>query len=171
MRLIPAQLGALALRVSLLGSLFVLVACGSRPQQAKSPPNAPPVRVIRTVWHRFSEARAWPAASEPFSNRGHRGAGALAVVHVNPEARETYTHLVRDSALPDGSVVALFHFEADHRPSAIYVMQKDAGAWRFLALDAEGRELPQAALRGQATQTCPGCHADAVADSLFGLPR
>jgi hypothetical protein len=129
------------------------------------------VRVARSVWPRFSEARTWPALSEPFPNRGHEGAGTLAVVRVSAEARETYAHLVRDSALPDGSVVALFHLESDRRPGPVYVMQKTAGAWRFLTLDAEGGELPAIASTGQATQACSSCHADAVADSLFGLPR
>jgi hypothetical protein len=79
--------------------------------------------------------------------------------------------LVRDSALPDDSVVALFHVGADQRPGPVYVMQKSAGTWRFLLLDPVGVVLAPGGPTGQATQGCQGCHADAVADSLFGVPR
>lgn len=171
MRRIRAQLGAQVLRVSLLCSVFVLGACGSPAPVAKVATSTRPPSVTRSVWPRFSEVRSWPPASEPFTNRGHAGAGPVAVVRVSPEARDSYAHLVRDSALPDDSVVALFHLEADQRPRQVYVMQKIAGAWHFLVLDPHGVVLTPAGSTGQATQACPGCHADAVADSLFGVPR
>lgn len=172
MRSIRAQLGAQVLRVSLLCSVLVLGACGSPASAAKVPAGAPPARVTRVPWPRFSEVRSWPAASEPFANRGHVDAGPTAVVRVSPGARESYAHLVRDSALPEGSVIALFHVAADQRPGPVYVMEKSGGTWRFLALDPDGVVRVASASGGQATQACQGCHADAVADSLFGVaPR
>ena len=158
------------LRVSLVCSVFVLGACGSPPPVAKVPTSAGAPSVTRSVWPRFGEVRSWPP-SEPFTNRGHAGAGPNAVVRVSPVARESYTHLVRDSALPDDSVVALFHLGVDQRPGPVYVMEKSAGTWRFLALDADGAVVAPSTSTGQSTQGCQGCHADAVADSLFGVPR
>jgi hypothetical protein len=114
---------------------------------------------------------SWPALGTPFANSGHAGTGPLALVRVNPAAREGYEHLVRDSALPEGTVVAIFHLESDARTRSIYVMEKDAGGWRFMALDAAGRQLPLGGPSGQATDSCYRCHVDAVADSLFGIPR
>ncbi len=171
MRRIRAQLGAQVLRVSLLCSVFVLGACGSPAPLTKVPTSAPRPSITRGVWPRFSEVRSWPPASEPFTNRGHTGAGPVAVVRVSPEARDSYAHLVRDSALPDDSVVALFHLKADQRPGPVYVMEKSSGTWRFLVLDPDGVVLAPAGPTGQATQGCHGCHADAVADFLFGVPQ
>jgi hypothetical protein len=94
-----------------------------------------------------------------------------AVVRVSPDARATYEHLVQDSVLPEGAVVALFHADADDTPRAIYVMEKLGGTWRFSTLDSEGGEQPFDAPSGQATERCRSCHADGVADSLFGVPR
>jgi hypothetical protein len=168
---IPAQLGAQVLRVSLLCSVFVFGACASPAPVLNVAASTQPPHVTRSVWPRFREVRSWPPVGEPFANRGHAGAGPVAVVRVSPEARERYAHLVRDSALPDDSVVALFHFEADQRPGPVYVMQKKAGTWRFLALDSEGAALAPPASTGQATAGCQGCHRDGVADSLFGAPR
>jgi len=67
--------------------------------------------------------------------------------------------------------VALFHLADNQRPGPVYVMHKRAGTWRFLALDPDGVVLAPLASTGQATQGCHGCHEDAVADSLFGVPR
>lgn len=170
MRRIRAQLGAQVLRVSLLCSVFVLGACGSPAPLAHVPATARPPSVTRRVWPRFSEVRSWPAASEPFTNRGHADAGPLAVARVSPAARERYAHLVRDSTIPDDSVIALFHLQANQRPGPVYVMEKTAGTWRFLQLDSDGVELVAPTPTGQATPACRGCHADAVADSLFGMP-
>jgi hypothetical protein len=161
----------LVLRVTLLCSFLALAACASQ-TRAVVVPSAPPAREEpRVLWPRFSEVQSWPTVGGPFANRGHTGMGSLAVVRVSPEAREAYTHLVQESVLPDGAVVALFHFDAANRASSTYVMQKRAGAWSFLMLDGAGVERANASETGRASEACRRCHADGVADSLFGVPR
>jgi hypothetical protein len=155
----------------LLCSFLALSACASPPRAIVVPSTAPIAREPRVVWPRFAEVQSWPTISAPFANRGHAGTGSLAVVRVSPEAREAYTHLVQETVLPDGAVVALFHLDPANRPSSTYVMQKSAGTWSFLMLDAGGAESANPAETARASEACRRCHADGVADSLFGLPR
>jgi hypothetical protein len=84
---------------------------------------------------------------------------------VSPEARAAYASLVADSVLPSGSVVAAFHSSAAGVKGPVFVMIKDENTWTYLTLDGEGRP------RGLATALCASCHAGAVGDGLFGLPR
>ncbi|HEX5099993.1 MAG TPA: hypothetical protein VFV94_10860 [Polyangiaceae bacterium] len=72
---------------------------------------------------------------------------------------------MRDSVLPDGSVVALFHSDRAGKAGPVYVMEKQGGAWTYRALTAQGVMLEGAAAR------CQGCHQSAVGDELFGVPR
>ncbi len=170
MRVIAAQLWAHVLRVTLLSS-FLAFACAA-PAPAVVAPSAPPTHAVpRVVWPRFAEVQSWPTVSAPFVNRGHAGMGPLAVVRVSPEARVTYTHLVQESVLPDGAVVALFHVGTAQGPGSTYVMQKSAGVWSFMTLDGGGVESGNAVESGRASEACRRCHADGVADSLFGMPR
>lgn len=171
MRATPAQLWAHVLRVTLLCSFLALVACASQPHAVVAPSAPPTPAKLRTAWPRFAEVRSWPTVSVPFANTGHAGMGPLAVVRVNPEARDAYTHLVQESVLPDGAVVALFHLDAANRPSSTYVMQKSAGVWSFLTLDGSGIERADPVARGTTSELCRRCHADGVADSLFGVPH
>lgn len=161
------------MRFSPLYLAFVTLGCSSAPPasprtsaRVTSPPAPPPV-----IWDRFGEISTYPAASAPFPNDGHPGAGAHATVRVSPDALAAYRALVTDSVFSDGVVVALFH---DGGPDAaagpVYVMRKLAGAWEFLSLGADGR-LPPGPERARAISTCPHCHEAAVADHLFGLPR
>jgi hypothetical protein len=84
-------------------------------------------------------------------------------VRVNDVARSAYTALVTDSVFPDGSVLAqLAHGALGNG----YVMRKSAGAWSYFELDAQGTLLASGALL-----LCAGCHAQAPADHVFGLPR
>jgi len=174
MRRVSAQPGLLLLRVSPLCLAFIAVACGApAPPAPRAAPRASAPVPSFVPWPRFVEARSWPPVGAPFANNGHPGAGAVAVVRVSPEARGSYERLVRDSALPDGAVVALFHREAaDGRPGPVYVMEKSGTSWRYLALRPDGtlpESAPEAARR--AGERCARCHADGVADALFGLPR
>jgi hypothetical protein len=121
------------------------------------------------MWPRFTEVRSWPESGAPFANTGHAGSGTRAVVRVSPDARDAYAHLVRDSALPEGAVVAMFHADEAGHPGAVYVMQKGAHGWEFLTLTADGIE-PISQQSGLATEPCGRCHAEGVADSLFGTP-
>ena len=88
----------------------------------------------------------------------------MAAVRVSPEARGVYERLVTDSVLPEGSVVALIHGDAN-RPGRVFVMEKAAGTWRYRALTPTG--VPALTPEGP----CQACHAGGVADFLFGLPR
>ena len=170
MRAIAAQLWAHVLRVTLLCSFLALACASATP--AVVAPSAPPTHTEpHAVWPRFAEVQSWPSVGAPFANRGHAGMGPLAVVRVSPEARDAYTHLVQESVLPDGAVVALFHMGTARGSSSTYVMQKSAGAWSFLTLDASGVENATPVESGRAGEACRRCHADAVADSLFGVPR
>ena len=88
------------------------------------------------------------------------------LVRVSPESREAYRALVRGARLPDGTTVAKFHFERESgAPGPVYAMHKNGGAWNFLVASSEG-QLEQ---RGD-LDLCRRCHAEAVADSLFGPP-
>jgi hypothetical protein len=68
--------------------------------------------------------------------------------------------------LPDGSVIAMFHQSRDGATGGpVYVMEKKASEWTFVALDAEG------AVTSENLNVCALCHRGGVADQLFGLPR
>jgi hypothetical protein len=157
-------------RVSLLSILVTALACSAeRPPTTPRQSPAASAPKPRVVWSRFAEIESWPVVGEPFTNSGHVGAGAEAVVRVSPDARAAYEHLVKDTELPDGAVAALFHELAPGRPGPVYVMEKGEGVWRFSSCRADGTECTPAATAS--TAGCQHCHADAVADSLFGLPR
>lgn len=158
-------------RVSVLSILVTALACTSARPEPAIPRTLPAPPKPRVVWSRWGEVQSWPSVGGPFPNAGHPGAGARAVVRVSPEARPSYEHLVRDSGLPDGTTVALFHELASGQPGAIYVMEKAGGAWQFSAWNADGSELAATDTAGASAGRCRRCHADGVADSLFGPPR
>jgi hypothetical protein len=161
-----AAIRALVVRLWALGvAPSLLVACAAPPRVTAPPRSVPAPRPPAKPWSRFGEVSAWPAAGEPFENRGHPGAGERVQIRVSPEARDAYASLVADTVLQPGSVVAAFHSNAAGVAGAVFVMIKEPSTWTYLALDKEGRP---AAL---AMSGCRGCHADAVGDSLFGLPR
>jgi len=137
--------------------------CSAPPPPHAPPPAPPPPAPV--AWSRFAEIGGWPLAAEPFINSGHRGSGDEARVRVSPEARSTYLELVRDSVMPDGSVVALFHADRSGKAGPVYVMEKEGGAWTYRALTAQGVIIEGGAAR------CQGCHQGGVGDELFGLPR
>ncbi len=121
----------------------------------------------RERWSRFEEIKSFePVNATPFSTRGHLVKPSYAVVRVSPDAREQYLGLVTDSVLADGAVIAMFHQSRDGASGGpVYVMEKKAGAWSFVALDAEG------AVSSENLNVCALCHKGGVADQLFGLPR
>ena len=106
-----------------------------------------------------------------FPNVGHVGAGALGVVRTNPEAHSAYEHLVRDTELPDGTVVALFHERAPGVPGPVYVMEKARGVWQFETCRPDGSDLEPDEPGRSTTVGCRRCHSEGVADDLFGVPR
>jgi len=46
-----------------------------------------------------------------------------------------------------------------------FVMQKGEGGWQYVVVDAQGLVEDEGTLAG-----CARCHAEAVGDSLFGVP-
>jgi hypothetical protein len=100
--------------------------------------------------------------SAPFTSRGHLPEQRVDV-RVNGVARANYVALVTDSVFPDGSLLA----ELSHgTPGRGYVMRKNAGVWSYFELDPQG-----SVLAGGALTLCAGCHQQAPADHVFGLPR
>jgi hypothetical protein len=115
---------------------------------------------------RFEEVSTWPASGDLFQTQGHLVEPDHALVRVSPEARDSYLSLVADSVIPDGTVVAEFHHNAEGKSAGpVYVMQKTGSAWSYLVLDSTG------GISEKAPQGCEGCHAAGVADRLFGPPR
>jgi len=175
MQRVSAQPGSLVLRVSPLCFALLTVACGA-PDAPRAPSTIPKAAAApapkRSPWPRFAEARHWPLVAAPFDNDGHVGEGALATVRVNPEARASYEHLMRDSELPDGAVVALFHRATAEGPDgSVYVMQKSGKIWNFFRLAPDGRPTDPPGIQGKVAGRCARCHAEGVADGLFGIPR
>jgi hypothetical protein len=174
MRLSSAPLGAWYWPFMTAGRQFrlglflpVATACASdvppqTPTAAAAHEEAP-----RERWSRLDEVKNYDAVNDkPFSTRGHLVKPSYAVVRVSPEAREQYLGLVTDSLLPDGAVIAMFHQSRDGASGGpVYVMEKKASAWTFVALDAEG------AVTSENLSVCALCHKGGVADQLFGLPR
>jgi len=106
-----------------------------------------------------------PTLGEPFANLGHAGAGELARVQVSPAARAGYEALVRDSVMPEGTVVVLSHAARSGQEGSLYLMEKQRGAWSYVVL------TPRGVIVEGATGRCGACHEGGVGDSLFGLPR
>jgi hypothetical protein len=146
-----------------LGSLAGASDAWSKIPEA-SAPRAPAI-VTNRVWESYADAQHWPAANrEPFTARGHQPE-QLVDVRSNDTARSAYETLVTDTVFPDGSILA----EVPHSPLGTgngFAMRKNAGAWRYFQLDGSGRVLASGALA-----LCEGCHAQAPADHVFGLPR
>jgi hypothetical protein len=85
---------------------------------------------------------------------------------VTPAALPAYRSLVAGQTLPVGTEIAAFHRSVDGgAPGSTYVMEKRAEGWAFFATDATGRLL-----LGEGVRLCVSCHAEARADSLFGVP-
>jgi hypothetical protein len=106
-----------------------------------------------------------PVTAEPYRSQGHLGVPPHLVTRVSAGARDAYLSLVTDSKLPADMVVAATHEAAPGDPGPSYVMERRAGAWRYLVLDVRGRVL------GDSPGECAGCHAGGVAEGLFGPPR
>lgn len=147
-------------RVGAAALLVLSCAPAREPPVASRLPPAPP------RWAEFEGARTWPLAAEPFASRGHGGGHYTVEVRVTPAALPAYRALVPGRTLPVGTEIAAFHRSVDGgAPGSTYVMQKRAEGWAFFATDAAGRVLV-----GEGVRLCAGCHAEARADSLFGVP-
>jgi hypothetical protein len=117
------------------------------------------------VWDVYPKALHWPVANgEPFTSRGHQPE-QLIDVHVNDAARPGYLSLVTDTVFPDGAVLVEVSriLTANSRG---FAMRKAGGQWSYFELDPQGGLLQSGDL-----SLCAGCHAQAPADHVFGLPR
>ncbi len=86
-------------------------------------------------------------------------------MRANDLARPAYAALVADSVFPDGSLL-LEQPHSSANGGFSYAMRKQGARWSFIQLDANGGVLASGALA-----LCAGCHAQAPADQVFGLPR
>ena len=127
-----------------------------------------PPRETTRRWAHFAELEAWPTVSEePFPSQGHADGHFTAELKVSPGQADAYRQLRPGSSLPRGTVVAMLHYR-DGTPGPIYAMKKTgAERWQFSVLDPDGA----VAGSGSDLALCERCHAEAVADHLFGLPR
>ena len=130
---------------------------------ASEPTPAPRVAVPLTVWDGYAGAKRWaPTSAAPFTSQGHLPASPVDV-RVNATASASYAALVTDTVFPEGSVLLELSHSLDGHG---YAMRKANGAWSYFELDAQGGVLASGAL-----SLCAGCHAQAPADHVFGLPR
>jgi len=153
---------------------LLLVAC-TRPAQGPLPgdsdasykpsasaPQTEPSR--KTPWADYAAARSSPAVTRsPFTSAGHPLAGSVEV-HVSSESRDAYLGLVPDTVFPDGALLAELCAKPGSGPS--YAMRKTGGSWAFYMLDEQGALVASGQL-----PFCAGCHQQAPADGVFGLPR
>jgi hypothetical protein len=161
-------------RSRVVAALCVASACASAPRGplagasdawSNAPEPSAPAIATSSVWERYADAQHWPAANHaPFAARGHQPE-QLVDVRANDIARSAYETLVTDTVFPDGAELA----ELPHSQLGTgdgFAMHKNAGTWRYFQLDGSGRVLASGALA-----LCEGCHAQAPADHVFGLPR
>ncbi len=129
------------------------------------PRSASPARPQR--WDRYEEVLSWPP-QKSFPSLGHFSARYTGAVHVDAGARDAYLKLVPGSSLPIGSIVAELHSDTETgRRGPLFAMHKIAtDRWEYLVVDPQGLVEERGAL-----PLCQRCHADGVADQLFGLPR
>jgi hypothetical protein len=127
------------------------------------PTSSPSANPAHGAWEGYDELLRSPVVtSAPFASRGHLPEQPVDV-RVNDVARPHFTALVTDTVFPDGSLLAeLSHGATGHG----YVMRKSAGHWSYFELDPRGGLLASGALA-----LCVGCHDQAPADHVFGLPR
>jgi len=130
----------------------------AKPAAARTTPPKPP-----QTWDAYASALEWPALNPaPFIAHGHQPEQAVDV-RVSADCRGTYRTLVTDTVFPDGCVLAQLATSAD---GPGYGMRKLNGSWTYFQLGARGGVLAAGAL-----PSCAGCHAQAPADHVFGLPR
>jgi hypothetical protein len=85
-------------------------------------------------------------------------------VRVEPSALAAYQALSAESPMPDGARVMAWHEAAAGGLLSGYLLQKRAGVWSALEVDAHGYVVP-----GDRSP-CVRCHDMAPSDHLFG-PR
>lgn len=125
-----------------------------RPREAEAP---------RLPWPDFAAARAWPEASPASVALGHRRDGTLIHVRVEAAALAAYRDLSAETAMPEGARVVAWHEGQTGALLGGYLLEKRAGTWAALELDASGALIPGDHAR------CVRCHDMAPTDHLFGV--
>jgi hypothetical protein len=130
-------------------------------------------RDASTRWEGMSELASFRPTGQPFLSRGHFAGQWKAQVSTNAAAAAIYTGLVQASRFSVGSVLVTKHNKKDSGAAGpIFVMVKRepgffqaGGDWEYIVTDSDGWIED----RGPLT-LCARCHAEAVADWVFGLP-
>jgi hypothetical protein len=130
-------------------------------------------RDASTRWEGMNDLESFRPKGQPFLSRGHFVGEWKAQVSTSSEAAPIYAGLVKASRFPVGSVLVIKHSRKDSgSPGPIFVMVKRetgffqaGGDWEYIVTDSDGWIED----RGPLT-VCARCHAEAVADWVFGLP-
>jgi hypothetical protein len=93
----------------------------------------------------------------------HRRDGTLIHVRVEPQSLTAYRELSVESPMPEGARVVAWHETPSGALLGGYLLEKRAGGWAGLELDANG-----ALVSGEHTR-CVRCHDMAPTDHLFGV--
>jgi hypothetical protein len=117
------------------------------------------------IWPKLEQSMRWPQV-EHATTGGHSGQLYTAGVRVNPSSIASYQNLVAGTVLPAGTTLVQSHQDARGKAGPIYVMEKTETGWSFSELDATGHIQRTGPL-----VDCARCHAEAVADSVFGPSR
>lgn len=145
----------------------LLIACASSapPAAAEKPPTV--AEPAKPAWPQFASLQQLPVAVQgTVESGGHAGEPYALQVRVSEAAQQAYLSLSQGSELPAGSIVVQTHRDTSGHNGPTFVMLKDQPppeSWSYVVLDAEGHLLRQGAL-----PDCARCHAEAVADRLFG---
>lgn len=129
-------------------------------QPAVTAPAAP-----RQRWPDYEAALAWPAVGTPSPALGHRRDGSRLEVRVEQQGLAAYRELAVESPMPEGARVVAWLRSPRGAPLGGYLLEKRAGVWKALQLDAEGSVVP-----GDGA-ACLRCHELAPTDFLFGPPQ
>ncbi len=148
--------------------------CHADPPSFADEPMSPPVATAAaktpratTPWPEHSQLASWPKVNEsPVPSEGHAAGRWVVTVRTSAEVAERYRSLVRGVTLPVGAWVVKEHFDPrTHAPGPVYAMHKVArDEWEFVVATADGMLSQRGTL-----DACWRCHAEATADSLFGV--
>lgn len=118
----------------------------------------------RKRWDYFERSKSWAITSR-FRSTGHYHGAYEAEVRIPLRFAKAYSEVPYQKDLPDGLTAAMFHYApGTAQLTGVLVLSLKHQRWSALILDASGYVLePRETL-------CLRCHADAPADTLFGLP-
>jgi hypothetical protein len=141
---------------------------GASSSQPIAPQPASRARVAAApLWPKLDQVSNWPKLDREVKAGGHSGQPYRVELRVDPVAWTHYQGLVAGSELPPGSTLVQFHRDLTDRRGPSYVMEKTVlGKWTYYELDATGHIQ-----RSGDLSQCARCHAEGVADFLFGPER